>query len=117
MVKIRTGDEIDSAFLCNYFNTLVNQFFKILPMREDNEESLFTYIEELQEELVGFSKLFGGLFEYDQSFISLISILQYMIDHPECQVITTRRKVFRAISICNKLKAKYGEVGGNDEQR
>lgn len=113
-IEIKTGINIDSEFLSNYFKTLVNQFFKILPMREDNEESLQTYIEELQEELIGFSKLFGGIFEYDQSFISLISILQYMIDHPDCKVITTRRKVFRAISICNRLKAKFGEGGVSD---
>lgn len=115
-IETKTGQTVDSQFLFNYFNNLVNQFFKILPMREDNEESLQTYIEVLQKELIGCSGVFKSLGN-DQSFISLISILQYMIDHPDCQVITTRREVFKAISICNKFKAKFRKDGAKDGQR
>ena len=43
----------------------------------------------------------------DSLFLSLISILQYLIDHPESDVAFVRREVFRAISICNKLKERY----------
>jgi len=39
--------------------------------------------------------------------VSLLNILQYLIDNPECSLTVVKREVFRAISICNKLKAKY----------
>ena len=47
----------------------------------------------------------------DSQLLSLISILQYLIDNPECDFADMRREVFKAISICNKLQAKYAESG------
>ena len=46
--------------------------------------------------------------------MTLISILQYLIDTPDCPVQDVKREVFRAISICNKLKSRY-TMCGNDE--
>ena len=43
--------------------------------------------------------------------MTLLSMLQYMIDRPDCPVSEVRREVFRAISICNRLKAEYAEGG------
>ena len=43
----------------------------------------------------------------DRDYVSLLAILQYLIDNPETSVHTVKREVFRAISICNKLRAKY----------
>lgn len=93
----------------NYMRNLVNMFFKILPMWEDNVESLPFYIEELRDELIGSSYLIGGA-EYDHRIMSLASILQFLADHPETEVSSVRRKVFHAIDLCKQLSAEYAEV-------
>jgi hypothetical protein len=41
------GEPINSELLSNYFASLVNAFFKILPMRENGEVSLPTYMHSL----------------------------------------------------------------------
>ena len=106
MVETTAGMPIDAEVLHNYFRNLVNHFFKILPIREQNEESLTTYMQSLQAELLGCTGLVSAI-QNDASYLTLLSILQYLIDNPECTVREVKREVFRAISICNKLKAQY----------
>lgn len=106
MVETTAGMPIDAEVLHNYFRNLVNHFFKILPIREQNEESLTTYMQSLQAELLGCKGLVSAI-QNDASYLTLLSILQYLIDNPECTVRDVKREVFRAISICNKLKAQY----------
>lgn len=106
MVETTDGMPIDAEVLHNYFRNLVNHFFKILPIREQNEESLTTYMQSLQAELLGCKGLVSAI-QNDASYLTLLSILQYLIDNPECTVREVKREVFRAISICNKLKAQY----------
>lgn len=106
MVETTVGMPIEAEVLHNYFRNLVNHFFKILPIREQNEESLTTYMQSLQAELLGCKGLVSAI-QNDASYLTLLSILQYLIDNPECTVREVRREVFRAISICNKLKAQY----------
>lgn len=105
-IETTAGTPIDTEVLYNYFRNLVNHFFKILPIREQNEESLTTYLQSLQAELLGCKGLIIAI-QSDASYLTLLSILQYLIDHPECTVRVVKREVFRAISICNKLKAQY----------
>ena len=105
--------ELDTELVVNYFKNLVNQFFKILPMRESNEGSLPVYIDSLKSELLGCSGLIVGL-ECDPYFLTLLSILQYLRDNPDCSVKVTKREVFKAISICNRFKAKYTEGGAKE---
>ncbi len=109
MIETTAGMPIDSAVLHNYFRTLVNHFFKILPIREQNEESLTTYLQSLQAELLGAKGLVSAI-QNDASYLTLLAILQYLIDYPECSVREVKREVFRAISICNKLKVQYEDM-------
>ena len=106
ILNTNTESSITPKLISNYFENLVNLFFKILPMREKNEHSLNTYMKSLQLELIGCKKLISG-FGDDHNFLTLLSILQYLIDNPECELERVRREVFHSISICNKLKAKY----------
>ena len=39
-----------------------------------------------------------------------VIIGKYLAEHPDCSVKKVRYDVFRAISICNKLKLRYAEV-------
>lgn len=93
----------------NYFDTLINMFFKILPLWEDREESLPVYMESLQIEMLGFKNLMSCICD-DSQYLSLLSVLQFFIDNPETDVHTVKREVFRSISICNRLKKKYGKT-------
>lgn len=106
MIETRTGQSIDQEVLHNYFRNLVNLFFKILPIREANEKSLTTYMQSLQAELLGCKSLISAI-QNDASYLTLLAILQYLIDNPDCSIKEVKREVFRAISICNKLKAQY----------
>lgn len=103
-------DAVSSELLSNYFQTLVNHFFKILPMREGEDETLPVYIRSLQIELVGCGECVSGL-NINPSYLTLLSLLQFLVANPECTVHEVRRTVFRAISICNKLKADYAKGG------
>ena len=100
------GTPISATLLDNYFQTLVNMFFKILPLWEARETSLAVYLKSLQAELLGCNEFVVAVHN-DSLLLSLLSILQYLIDTPECEVAFVKREVFHAISICNKLKAKY----------
>lgn len=106
MIQTTAGVPMDAKVLSNYLRTLINLFFKILPIWESGESSLNTYMRSLQAELLGCRELIDAI-NADPMFLSLISILQYLIDNPSCEITTVKREVFKAISICNKLKAKY----------
>lgn len=105
-VNTVSGHELSGDVLNNYLRNLVNQLFKILPIRESEEPSLVDYMISLQSELIGCSSLITALHE-DSMFLSVLSILQFLIDHPESSVSTFKREVFKSISLCNKLKSKY----------
>lgn len=106
MVETVANIPLEGKLLFNYFKNLVNLFFKILPMRENNEESLPSYLISLRDELLGCKSVVVGI-EHDPYYMTLINILQFLIDTPECSVVITKRNVFHAISICNKFKQKY----------
>lgn len=112
-VETIIGTKLDAEMVCNYFGILVNQFFKILPMRENGEESLPVYLESLRSELLGSERVIVEL-DNNPLFLSLVSILQYLIDSPEITVRETKREVFKAISICNRIKAQVSKGGAEE---
>lgn len=103
---IETVLKIDCSAVYSYFRNMVGQFFKILPLKENEEESLNTYMRSLQLELIGFASLVPSLND-DQRVLSLIATLQYLIEHPECDTSVVKREVFRSISTCNKIHSEY----------
>lgn len=110
IVNTSAGVPIEAEVLHNYFRRLVNHLFKILPMRENNEESLKTYMQSLQVELLGCQGLITEIHE-DSNYLTILAILQYFIDNPDCSVSEVKREVFRAISICNKLQSRFLSEG------
>lgn len=109
-VETSLNKSIDRQVVDNYIKSLVNRFFKILPMRENNEASLEAYMRSLQLEMIGFEGFIKEI-KYDASFITLLSILQYLIEQPNCELSDVRREVFRSINICNKLGERYSDKG------
>lgn len=106
IIKTTTGVSMNAVILKNYFRNLINLFFKILPIWESGESSLETYMRSLQAELLGCKELVEAIHD-DPLFLSLVSILQYLIDNPSIEISIVKREVFKAISICNKLKVSY----------
>lgn len=98
---------MNDLLLHNYFDALVNRFYKILPMREQDEPYLDLYMQSFRNELLGCN----NCIENDAMLMTLVSILQYLIDHQDVPVSEVKREVFRAISVCNKLKDKYSVEG------
>ena len=108
------GISIDAQVFANYMRGLVNSFFKILPLKEEGEASLVSYMKSLQAELLGCTELVIAV-KHDALFIKLPFILQHLIDHPESPVYTYKREVFKAISICNNLKERYAIIDSKNE--
>lgn len=100
------GVAITSRLLRKYFHSLVDSIFKILPLREDEEKTLPVYIQSLQSELLGCKELICELHN-DPNFLKIASILQYLLDHPDCPVCEVKREVFKAIKICKTMESRY----------
>ena len=101
-----TDVSLPNELIRNYFHHLVNCYFKILPIREDEEKTISVYLESLKAEMLGCGSLLNSI-KNDPAYMTLLSILQYFIDHPDCDIAQVRREVFRAIRICNKIAEKY----------
>jgi len=99
------GYNLSSEMVENYLGGLVNQFFKILPIKESGEPSLNEFMRSLQVELLGHKSLMRYL-ENDSMYMTLLSILEYLINN-DCETQVVKREVFKAISICKKLREKY----------
>lgn len=104
------GTHVEAGLFRSYLRFLIDRFFKILPIKESEVEygrdALSSYLQSLRLELLGCKELVIVLND-DPEIMSLLGILQYLIDNPDCSVRTVKREVFRAISICNKLRARY----------
>lgn len=104
--------QLQTEAMYNYLTVLVNRIFKILPIREQEEDSLSTYLQSLLAEVLGCGCLVCEM-KNDPDYIILVSVLQYLADHAGIEVKQVRREVFKAISICNKLKSNYCTGGEN----
>ena len=108
-MKTVNGYNLSSEMVSNYLGGLVNQFFKILPIKESGEPSLNEFMRSLQVELLGHKSLMRSL-ENDSMYMTLLSILEYLINN-DCETHVVKREVFKAISICKKLRKKYCDKG------
>lgn len=114
-IETKCGAKMSAPVFDNYLRNLVNKFFKILPLRENEEKTLASYMVSLQREMMGVYS-FVVMPECDPMFVSLIAILQYLIDNPESAVTAYRQEVFKSISICNKLRSLCAEAGLNEKE-
>lgn len=103
----RFGTELSPYLTGNYFVWMINQFYKILPIRESNLQTLCKYINSLQREMLGCKNFIPALSE-DEHFLSLLSILEYLRNE-NSDVSVVRSEVFKSISIIKKLQSKYAK--------
>lgn len=112
---IRTKyEEIPNQYFSNYLDFLVGRVWKILPMREENNQNLQEYMEGLQRELVGNMNLIEDL-KYDGYFITLLNKIEFLINEDYTHEVC-RKEVFESISIIEKISTKYNLSGDGDGQ-
>lgn len=97
--------ELSDELISKQLRGMVNRYYKILPIKESGEATLGQYQRSLLREMLGMKELITAL-QNDDRYLSLLSILQYMIDY-DPDISTLRSDVFRAISILNHLREKY----------
>lgn len=97
------------GYLVNYLNYLIGKIYKCLPMKENGEITLDSYLSSLLRELIGNKELITEL-KGNALFISLIGKLEYLIDN-ELDIKTYRKDIFDCISIIEKIK-KGGMISG-----
>ena len=107
MTEIMTvyGESIPEEMLLNRLQKLTNQFYKILPLRENNVETLPEYMKSLMLEMLGAKDLIETL-QNDAIYLTLLSILSYLISN-DCDVETVRREVFKSLNLIKKITTKY----------
>lgn len=105
------NQEISDWSIGKYIERLVNRFYKILPLTENKCETVNEYMLSLQRELLGCQSLFVALGNDDQ-YISILSLLQYLIEHQDEDFRNVRKEIFQVINVLNKLKNTYlGDKG------
>lgn len=94
------GDDFPRENIKMDLTRLINQIWKLLPMRENNEDWQ-KQLNSVLVELRGLHKLFG-----DQlNFLILISKLEGL--HTEENFMTYRITVFSAITLISELNGKF----------
>jgi hypothetical protein len=96
--------------LSTYLNTVVNSVFKILPLYEENNVGLETYVESLLFELYGLDKVVSMDNSYE--YISLLSTLESVkteVIKEDSKKATVKREVFKCINIVKNMVGKLEE--------
>lgn len=106
MVQVNLQN-LNDQFFMNYLNFLISKVFKILPISEQEPETLKDYLDSLILELKGSQSLIIKI-KHDASFVSLLAILQYFTEN-ECSHKVIKKETFRAINIIQGLQKKYIE--------
>lgn len=89
----------------NYLKALVDKVYKILPMKEENSETLQCYLTGLTHELVGAYQLHFSLVD-EPRFLGVIHIVKYL-ETSDYDTATCKREVFKAIRLIQNI-AKEG---------
>lgn len=87
--------------LDSYLHNLINKVYKILPMKEEQCDTLTSYILSLENELIGCYELWDILDNIPQ-FLAVINIIKYL-SIEEYDISTCKREVFKAIHLIEKV--------------
>lgn len=97
--------EIPNENLMQYFNQLVGKTFKILPLFEEHNPTLVSYIKSYQCELIGNTFLFDFL-KNEPKFITLLTTIEYLAS-AEYNHETCKREVLKCTNIINDISKRY----------
>ncbi|UGO51077.1 hypothetical protein PQE70_gp224 [Bacillus phage vB_BanS_Nate] len=102
----------DTSRLVVYLNSVVNSVFKILPLFEEKNVGVDTYIESLLFELYGLQEAVNV--EHSSEYISLLSTLESIraeIGRENSRKATVKREIFKCINIIKNMIGKLEEEG------
>lgn len=95
-----------------YLNSVINSVFKILPLYEENNSGLETYVDSLLFELYGLDKVvsMGNSYEYI-SLLSTLESIKLEFTRENSEHATVKREIFKCINIIKTIveKLKEGE--------
>lgn len=100
------GTDVSRKLIYNHTGELVGQFYKILPIKESGSDTFQLYVSSLLRQMLGAKELFLE-WQEDSRIATLLDILQYMVDHPDCETGLVRSDVFRSINLIKQLQKKY----------
>lgn len=90
-----------------YLDNLINSIFKILPLYEEKNEGIVSYVESLLFEMYGLEKTLPINQSYEYiSLLSTIESLKKEIEKRSDNKRVVKREVFKCISIVKNIKDK-----------
>lgn len=98
-IATKYGFEVSSFVLEQNVTRLVNQLWKIIPMRE-NEEDWAKQLETVKIEIAGLNEIFVQ----DPRFLQLLSKLEGLQIEQDIEFPVYRKTVFEAISLLQECK-------------
>jgi hypothetical protein len=93
-----------------YLNSIVNSVFKILPLYEEQNVGVATYVESLIFELDGLQDIIA--IEHSYEYISLLSTLASVrkeVEREGSKKTVIKREVFKCINIIKNMAGKLEE--------
>lgn len=84
-----------------YLTSLSHKIFKILPMFEDKEPTLSTYINSLKIEMIGYMSIKPEIKE-NESYQTALNIIGYL-ENGEYDMRLCKREVFKAKNIIDSM--------------
>ena len=93
-----------------YLNSVINSVFKILPLYEEENVGVETYVESLLFELHGLDKVVE--IEHSFEYISLLSTLESVkieVVKDNSKKSTVKREIFKCINIIKNMVTKLEE--------
>jgi hypothetical protein len=99
-------DYIEEECFDTYMKGLIGDFYKILPIFENEPDTYKSHLDSFLIELKGVYCLVKKI-HYDRNFMKLIATVQYLTEN-ECDHKRVKKEVFKCTSILEKLKTKYG---------
>ena len=100
----------DNEKLVIYLNSIVNSVFKVLPLYEEQNVGVTTYVESLLFELYGLQEAVEIHHSYE--YISLLSTLESVkkeMAKEDSRKATVKREVFKCINIIKNMIGKLEE--------
>ena len=83
----------------------INKTYKILPLKEEKSDTLKSYLESYQRELIGNMNLVPLLVN-EPKFITVLNTIQFLISEDYSENVC-KREVFKCIRILEEINNKY----------
>ena len=111
MIETKYG-EIPQKTFRKYIESLINKTYKILPLKEEESETLNEYIESYLRELIG-GKQSLYILSKEPRFITVMCTLEYLIlNNPSTNIY--KKEVFKCIKILSDIKSDLNKDGDSN---